>query len=97
MHYPVSSKLFVKSACSQRAALFNTRHGAPSVFAHAFQASQLASNRFAAKPPQMIGTFLNFIAAANIPLAAELTARLGCKIVMAGYVGNPADKIARRT
>jgi hypothetical protein len=44
----------------------------------------------------MIGTFLNFITAANIPLAAELTARLGCKIVMAGYVGNPADKIAGR-
>jgi hypothetical protein len=34
----------------------------------------------------MIGIFSNFIAAANIPLAAELTARLGCKIVMAGIL-----------
>lgn len=42
-HYP-SSKLFVKSACSKRAALFKARHGASSLFAHAFQASQLASN-----------------------------------------------------
>jgi hypothetical protein len=44
MHYPVSSKLFVKSACPKRAALFKARHGASSIFAHAFQASQLASN-----------------------------------------------------
>jgi aspartate/tyrosine/aromatic aminotransferase len=44
MHYPVSSKLFVKSACSKRAALFKARHGASSIFAHALQASQLASN-----------------------------------------------------
>jgi hypothetical protein len=44
MHYPVSSKLFVKSACSKRTALFKAHHGAASIFAHAFQASQLASN-----------------------------------------------------
>jgi len=44
MHYPVSSKLFVKSACSKRTALFKAHHGASSIFAHAFQASQLASN-----------------------------------------------------
>jgi hypothetical protein len=44
MHHPVSSKPFVKSAGSKRSALFNARHGASSVFAHAFQASQLASN-----------------------------------------------------
>jgi hypothetical protein len=34
----------------------------------------------------MIGIFLNFIAAANIPLGAELTARLRCKIAMAGIL-----------
>ncbi len=44
MHYPVSSKLFVKSACSKRTALFKAHHGASSIFAYAFQASQLASN-----------------------------------------------------
>jgi hypothetical protein len=76
MHYPVSSKLFVKSACSKRAALFKARHGFPTRL----------KLRSVAKPPQMIGIFLNFIAAANIPLAAELTARLGCKIVMAGIL-----------
>jgi hypothetical protein len=37
MHYPVSSKLFVKSACSKRTALFKAHHGASSIFAHAFQ------------------------------------------------------------
>jgi hypothetical protein len=70
MHYPVSSKLFVKNLQALNAPRCSLRPRLPGF-------PTRLKLRFVAKPPQMIGIFSDFTAAANIPLAAELTARLG--------------------